>query len=248
MMFDKAQRELSVFEAFSSTAKLDLTEGSVESRDPPEPDIRCLISDSHRAFELTEVVDQSRVRAGKVMHKGIREFESLVAGLPPDHPLITDFSDAGFQVTFHRNATESACSKASAALIKHLVQDQSILRIGNREFVQIPSTKPLNAINYVNMTRGYPNGPSITASSGGAVSIPIIESVEAKFAKTYETDATIDLLVYFDKYRSLDEARWIPQLRARVEFDLNDSQFDRVWVYDHHDRRLIWDSENGDST
>lgn len=239
-MTDKRETEIAIFRDFASEAKLELEPGTEESRDPPEPDILCRISGEIRAFELTEVVDPIRKRSRAVMLEAIQEFQKIISNLPPQHPLNKDFSDAGIQVTFRDDATESACKKAGEALIDHLAVPQSILNIAGREFVRIPATQPLNAIRFVNITRGYPNGPVISAASGGPVDIPVIGAVAAKFAKSYSTSVTIDLLAYFDSYRSLDEVRWLPKLEAFVEAEKGKSQFDRVWVYDRRGHRLVY--------
>lgn len=53
----KAQLECEVFRKFATVAALALDVGSVESRRPPEPDIRCSVGGNPRLIELVEITD-----------------------------------------------------------------------------------------------------------------------------------------------------------------------------------------------
>ena len=57
---DKKRRELAVFHEFAQRCGLSVVSGSIENRDPPEPDICCKIEgEGPVAFELVELVDRS---------------------------------------------------------------------------------------------------------------------------------------------------------------------------------------------
>ena len=57
---DKARRELEVFRDFAQRCGLSIVPGSIENREPPQPDIYCEIEgEGPMAFELTEFVADS---------------------------------------------------------------------------------------------------------------------------------------------------------------------------------------------
>ena len=56
---DKKRRELAVFQEFAQRSGLSVVPGSIENRNPPEPDILCEIEgEGPMAFELAEFVDE----------------------------------------------------------------------------------------------------------------------------------------------------------------------------------------------
>lgn len=57
-MASKADHEVEVFNEFARAGGLEVGEGSVETRDPPEPDIYCSIAGTPRYFELGRLLDR----------------------------------------------------------------------------------------------------------------------------------------------------------------------------------------------
>lgn len=58
----KAQHERSVFLDFVKAASIRVDEASVEVRNPPEPDIRCICEGQSTYFELSRLLDQGMQR------------------------------------------------------------------------------------------------------------------------------------------------------------------------------------------
>jgi len=55
----KQAEELEIFDVFSERSGLPVDRSTIESRRPPEPDIKCLVSgDGYVAFELKEICDE----------------------------------------------------------------------------------------------------------------------------------------------------------------------------------------------
>src|SRR5437870_1544433 len=78
----KAQRERKIFERFAAAAKLNVQPGSVESREPPEPDILCSIEGRAAvAFELVEVVDEPYAEMESIALQG-RQPHAVFYGKP----------------------------------------------------------------------------------------------------------------------------------------------------------------------
>ena len=56
---DQKDFERDVFSSFADVATFRVVPGSIENRDPPEPDIICETEEYGRVgFELTELIDQ----------------------------------------------------------------------------------------------------------------------------------------------------------------------------------------------
>lgn len=61
-------RELLIFKEFAEVSPLCIDINSIESRDPPEPDIVCLLQNGNYVyFELTELIDRSHMEHVEVM-------------------------------------------------------------------------------------------------------------------------------------------------------------------------------------
>src|SRR5437868_6974259 len=54
----KGEHERQVFLEFCSTASLPVNSSSVETRTPPEPDIRCMMAGQAEYYELARVLDE----------------------------------------------------------------------------------------------------------------------------------------------------------------------------------------------
>ena len=66
--------ELDVFSEFSKRSPLNVDEGSIEKRSPPEPDILCRLGDGERvAFELKELCSENIAMASSHLLKTGRE-------------------------------------------------------------------------------------------------------------------------------------------------------------------------------
>ena len=91
---DKASRELRVFHDFAHRCGLSIVPGSIENREPPQPDIYCEIEgEGPMAFELTEFVADSFAKeidyvskhpedSGKTLVRGEKPCPSWQKSLP----------------------------------------------------------------------------------------------------------------------------------------------------------------------
>src|SRR5664280_1879534 len=70
---DKAERERKIFARYALAARSDIDPATIESREPPEPDIRCSTTDgTPLAFELVELCPEevAKMVAGDVKRGG----------------------------------------------------------------------------------------------------------------------------------------------------------------------------------
>jgi len=91
---NQTAEELTIFQSFAKHYPVEVTE--VESRNPPEPDIRCKDSDGVvLAFELVELIDQEYARKLSAMFTLTTEFQQSFKSLSGDqhHVLNSIFSE-----------------------------------------------------------------------------------------------------------------------------------------------------------
>ena len=65
----KLYTEWRTFRDFANVAPLDIDPRTIDNREPPEPDVHCLISSKEHYFELGEVTDQALARAAGIAAK-----------------------------------------------------------------------------------------------------------------------------------------------------------------------------------
>lgn len=86
---ERADKELEVFHLFAQASGLSISEGSVEKRRPPEPDI--LFYDLHsgpRAFELVELLNEDFARMTGLVTGTKTALYSFYEELPQDKKLL----------------------------------------------------------------------------------------------------------------------------------------------------------------
>lgn len=236
----KEKREREVFDGFVRVCPLPIDSKSIESRRPPEPDIRCALVDGAQiAFELTEVLDVTVARRRGGMDRAVEEFRGLIAEIPPDGYLKRVFGDAVFRVVLHDSGHGIGSRRTMQALLKYLENPESLLRIGKDEFVRTPSQPALRGIRSIGIGRGHPGGPQLVQQGGSEVTIPAKERVADKIESFYDTDVPLELLLYVDRQPRVNDGPWIDSLAEFVRIRSAASQFDRIWVYDHRNERIL---------
>ncbi len=80
----KAYKEWTMFSNFSKVAHLEIEPRTIENRNPPEPDIHCLISGVSHYFELGEVTDECLARNAGIAAKNEQDvFAGYYSQLKP---------------------------------------------------------------------------------------------------------------------------------------------------------------------
>jgi hypothetical protein len=83
--------------------------------------------------------------------------------------------------------------------------------------------------------------------TGGAFSqeMPLIELIRKKTGRSYETNGTpVDLVLYYDKQYPHEQvlAEYISKYSSEIEALISAVPFQRVWIFDHSNRKVLWRS------
>jgi hypothetical protein len=239
MSRSQAKNEMKVFTAFAETVRLPIVLGSIQKRDPPEPDLSCeMMHAGQLAFELVEVIDSGFATS---VNEQIRIEQSLRRAVAEDLSASLEcFSDALIFIRFRSNAGLLGREKSIPALFEFL-RELPVSFVGD---VVIPSKTKLHKwVKALRVTRGeFPPGPHFQVEAGRWLADPIIECLTSKFGKRYKTECPIELLVYYDFHpAALAESR-IPAVRGFVNANIGSSPFRRVWVYAAETRAVLYDS------
>ena len=221
--------ELTVFRLFAESIHLPITPDSIESRPDPEPDIRCLLGESGPAcFELVEIIDFDLAR----IMGNQKKFQARLAAEAKERQL-KGFSDA--------------IVTASLSTSRDITQNQQLS--GVPELLNVIEQLPDGFTGRIHaglkgfdlrVTRGaFSEGPVFQVDGGIFVSHPIVERLKEKFAKNYTTDASIELLAYFQAHPTYIAEYKLPEVDEYVRPNLAGSPFSRVWVFDAANRNDV---------
>jgi hypothetical protein len=232
----KAARERAIFHVFLACEGAPAVEaGTVESREPPEPDILCTIADrGPTAFELVEIIERD-------WRQLIGDHMRLQNALYVKHeqrgtPLADAYRDALVFLRYRPDATISQREKAIPALFAFLHG----LPPGFTGDAT-PGVELAPILRSVGISRvDFDWGPLFQV--GGAhhwVGDPAAESIQGKWIKTYDTQHPIELLAYYS-LQSIPAASWIGPVQSFVDANWTTSPFRKVWICDLNSKRILF--------
>ena len=235
MSTQQVESELALFTLFADTVRLPVVPGSIESRTPPEPDIRCVLTDSGpQCFELVEVIDSDLAKAVGIQLK----FQShLEAGATARQ--LKGLSNALVFVDFSTPSTNNQKQQACDSLLDILGQLPDGVH-GNIDPTGYPGLAGL--VRKLRTTRGDFVGPAFQVGGAVFLSDPISDRLQEQFGKTYTTDAAVDLLAYYHMHPTYRAEYELPGVSDYVRDNLADSPFSRVWVFDAENRKVLYRS------
>jgi len=233
--------ELRIFRLFVESAGLAVDLETIQKRQPPEPDIQCELGElGCTSFELVEIVDSQLARAvGNQM--GLQPRLSDAAA----NRGLSGFSDALICVRF-LNTSGSAQRNQAIPLILAMLQQ---LQPGFQGNVTIQNDSTLSAaVRSVRITRGNFVGPCFQVDGATFISDPVIERIQGKFSKRYDTDNRLELLAFYELQPTQRAEMRLPGVEAFVRNNLHSSQFSRVWIFDAGHRAVLFSACNGETT
>lgn len=235
MLTPQAQSEQALFKLFADSVALSVVPNSIESRNPPEPDIRCRLYDiGPQCFELVEIIDADLAKAVGVQ---LKFQERLSEGAQARQ--VQGLADALVFADFSRSSTNAQKQQACDVLLDVLGQLPAGFA-GNVD--PTPHAGLVGVLSKIRITRGDFAGPSFQVGGATFISDPVIERIRQKFAKTYTTDAPIDLLAYYQMHPTYRAEYELPGLDEYVGNNIASSPFVRVWVFDADNGRLLYRS------
>jgi hypothetical protein len=238
MRISQAESERIVFERFVAAAQLRVVPGTVENRQPPEPDIRCEIEGQGLVgFELVEIIDSDFARLVSDQLSVERALEAG-AGASPD---LAAFSDALIYVRYLGDASARRRRDAIAPLFTFL----RTLAAGFVGDIRVPADNALaDVVRSIRVSRGdFSPGPHFQVEAVDFIDNPVVDRVSGKFKKRYATARRLELLAYYELHPVAPEAMWMSPVERCVQAELASSQFSRVWVFDVGQGRVLFRSD-----
>lgn len=231
---EKEERE--VFMHFAQTGALDIDLSTIQSRQPPHPDILCIAGGKPCSFELVELVDPEETRR---VRRQIDTQSALLAAcdaLPKrrKRELRRRAGNAMLSITFVESASAPARNKVLPLIVEFLTKIEP-------SFSGSISAEPWwkGVIQRMRLSRSRLIGPVFSVASAGFYQNPMILRIAEKFAKHYRSEAPMELLAYHHFRRPpLPRQLWHGPLETYLRLNLQASNFRRVWVFDDHDRRV----------
>lgn len=225
--------EREVVEKFLKTAGIKIQANSIQSLEPPSPDVLCtLVGGKTIAFELTETVDPNVARNYGLSVNVRGEMRNYFNNMTPSEKekLRKIFDDADLYVKFNDGTSKSRFRQLIPAILQVLLKCSSDTK-GDIKKELLPTGVKQICIERVARF----GGPWFNASGLAALyfSDKTIECISAKFRKPYECNCPIELLVH-TRIRGLPpNTIWLPGVQEFVVEQLDNSPFQRVWVFDY---------------
>ena len=225
------QIEREVFEKFASICPIGICLDSIHQPAPPKPDILCKDKNGNIIeFELGEAVDPNVPRLMKLYWEqteiGMRNyFESLPCVKKEKFSKL--YGDAIFHFSFRRDATKRKRQNAYPEIFSFLLS----LSPGYEGDVETSAQVFPAICKSITIHRGF-NGPLFNELHGSHVISGVLERIESKFGKSYETTGQLELLIHNFHVTLARKDYWILEVQEYLEKNLNASQFKRVWVFD----------------
>lgn len=239
---DQAKVEREIFESFAKVAPFKILPGTIESRNPPEPDILCRIEGQGKVgFELTELIDQTHMARIGLMFKTKQhlnnywqsELDAADVAL-----FLSKFSDAllhfDYSQTTSFNERKVASKKAFPKLL-HLPDSC------DGEFLNSdPELTPV--LQCVQVRRVGLVHPIFDVGSYGSLGDPTSQAIKNKFSKNYKCDYPIELLAHINWGIMPHEDVWKNSAQNAAS-QISNSPFRKVWVFDMTDKKIKFEFE-----
>lgn len=236
---NQAEKERTIFLEFVPASGLAVDTESVESRNPPEPDIVCQISGRGIVgFELTELIDQAFMARLRLMGQTRRHL-----------------ADA-WQSSLSSTESSQFRRKYGNALLHFVYREGGTLR--KREAVTIPVLRALlrlpddfegtvndasefsSVVAEIRVSRGGFRGPVLDVDSSGWLGDPTAAACLKKLSKTYECAYPVELLAYIEIDLLPPEDVWKAAIEKLAD-KFSASQFEKVWVFDRASKSVSYE-------
>ena len=233
----KARLERAIFRQFSGAGRLRIDASSIESREPPEPDIYCTVDGKPLAFELVQVVDPNLAR----MFNDNGELVATIKQVAKEHSAWTELQarlgDALVWVRFSAG-TERQRKQSIPGLLKFLAE----LPPGASGEFRLGAPHQSPHVQFVQISRPSEAGPHFQVIDTPAIADQLLESLRVKWSKHYQTSHEIHLLAYYHWNPSgMAKLMTISDAEKFIRDNWSISRFTRVWVFEVSEAQILLD-------
>jgi hypothetical protein len=233
---EQAAEDRATFEQFVDVVGLPVVSGSIESRQPREPDILCeLINVGKVAFELG-TLDAFSLR--KAMSSNDATADALMTRiLPPESPRLLALAAKFGPVTLHVNfVSDSSIRKREATLpplIDWLIEKA---RYSSRTYsVELSETFRPPVLG-LRVQEGSDRFRLVAGQFAAFTGNESVANLRKKMGGEYETDHPIELLAHTGRQKWGIHKLVRSQIEETVLDMIGNSPYQRVWVADIWDR------------
>lgn len=231
--------EIEVFGQFVQAAMLRVEQGSIQKRNPPEPDILCHVEgEGPVAFELVELIDRDFARKINTAIDLKGRLEELFNQLPQNErdEISHRFGNAVVEVVPRNGAS----SRRVESDLPNVLRALQTAPFGLEDMVSATALGlEATEINHLLVARGELNGPCFDLDTTLTCSDPTVERIAAKFKKNYKTTAPIELLAYSELQPPAPGNTWKPSLLEYCQSNLGQSPFRRIWIFCIRSREIL---------
>ena len=186
--------EMNAFKAFVSASKEPIEMSSVESKNPPEPDIACrYLNGGSITFEMVELLDPNFKRTYEIQQGKVQAMYAHLDSMPLSQreAFSRHYHNADILINFH---THLSLNKIRATLPR-VFEELASLPPTFDDFLDSFSTAGLkDSVQSIAVARGGFYGPLFNGQSMARIGDPCVRTVQNKLAKSYTTAHPIELL------------------------------------------------------
>lgn len=224
----KEERERAVFGRYAKVAGLPESGASIESRQPPEPDILFRpVASLPIAFELVEILDQGYSRSLSRQLSTADFCYQFLDKYPQSNAFRKKYPNADIFLAFSPQSTEHR----RRSILPKLFEKLLVLPDAAADEVleQDPDLYPI--LQYARIHRGRFNGPLFNATAAISVGDPTVDAIRDKLAKQYNTPHRVELVAYINNAAMFPDEIWLASLRQYLE-GLSSGPFAAISVID----------------
>jgi len=237
MRTEQQEDEIRIFIEFARAASPGIDINSIESRDPPQPDILCSDSTTGmRAFELAELIDRIFARDLALCSGTKMILENYCNYLQPAEQIAfgDKFGNALLYFEFSRKASLSRRERLIPVALRKLLNlasetDGDVLE-NDRDFKGL--------LRGIRIARGTWREPILDCASGGSKENPISRTLVSKLGKKYSSSVPIELLAYIEGSLLIPDEIWMDSFADCLSTVRKPLPFSRIWVFDVCDRKV----------
>jgi len=239
-MISEQPKEVVVFEAFVPLTPFKNNFLQFERADPPFPDIKCTLKSGEAIFfELFEIVDKNLMQNIDFQIKSQQLVESA---LKKNHsPEKADF--------FYKNAgLEVFISfKDEFKRVKDVIDEVLSYVFSLKSFPPKLSSFPDKLASYLKaiyFEKEKSLEPKISIlPKTFELANPIISIIEKKLKKQYPESIPVELLCYYN-FPMHEELESLKCMIKKIDFSKANYWFRRLWLFDSHNRKIVFFYDN----
>jgi len=229
--------EQKIFRKFVRHYPVKLKISSMRSTNPPKPDIEIDCQNGKTiAFETSEIVDQGMPRRLQSKLNIANLCREYYKDLPSSEKrnFTSKYGNSLIYIVFQNNTSIAKRRKSIPHVFNYLLSLYPI------EKENVPKDQNLKRIvRKIRISNGGFMGPCFDIDSVGFLACPLLNRIQDKFGKVYETQYPCELLLYYDLQPEIVSKFQLSDTCEYAQKNIHKSAFQRVWIYSFHSDKIL---------